>query len=84
MWRDSEAFGFLWLKTAPNLDHEIVRVIGILKDYFGFKTLDKFYFRKFDSIVADLERKPHMLMMVAVGIHRTDIDRLTLLLEYTI
>lgn len=39
--------------------------------YFGFKTLEKSYLLKINGQVA--ERPQHMLMRVAVGIHRDDI-----------
>jgi len=40
-------------------------------DYFGFKTLEKSYLLKLDGVTA--ERPQHLLMRVAVGIHRDDI-----------
>lgn len=41
-------------------------------DYFGFKTLDRAYLLKVhDKIV---ERPQHMLMRVAIGIHKHDIE----------
>ena len=39
--------------------------------YFGFKTLEKSYLLKINGQVA--ERPQHMLMRVAIGIHRDDI-----------
>lgn len=41
-------------------------------DYFGFKTLEKSYLLKMYGQTA--ERPQHMLMRVAVGIHKQDID----------
>ncbi|TVP51332.1 MAG: ribonucleoside-diphosphate reductase subunit alpha [Mongoliibacter sp.] len=41
-------------------------------DYFGFKTLEKSYLIKLDGKV--VERPQHMLMRVAVGIHKEDIE----------
>ena len=41
-------------------------------DFFGFKTLEKSYLLKIDGQLA--ERPQHMLMRVAVGIHKEDID----------
>lgn len=42
-------------------------------DYFGFKTLERSYLlRKNGKVV---ERPQYMLMRVAVGIHKSDIDR---------
>jgi len=40
-------------------------------DYFGFKTLDRSYLLRIDGHVA--ERPQHMLMRVAIGIHKEDI-----------
>lgn len=42
-------------------------------DYFGFKTLERSYLLKMHGEVA--ERPQQMLMRVAVGIHKEDIDR---------
>lgn len=41
-------------------------------DYFGFKTLERAYLLKIDGKI--IERPQHMLMRVAVGIHKEDID----------
>ena len=41
-------------------------------DYFGFKTLERSYLLKVDGKI--VERPQHMLMRVAVGIHREDIE----------
>lgn len=41
-------------------------------DYFGFKTLEKSYLQKMDGVV--VERPQHMIMRVALGIHKGDID----------
>lgn len=41
-------------------------------DYFGFKTLERAYLLKLDGKVA--ERPQHMLMRVAIGIHKEDIE----------
>lgn len=40
-------------------------------DYFGFKTLDRSYLLRLDGHVT--ERPQHMLMRVAIGIHKEDI-----------
>ena len=40
-------------------------------DYFGFKTLEKSYLLKIDGKPA--ERPQHMLMRVAIGIHKNDL-----------
>src|SRR6187401_1131987 len=74
-------------KTAPLLADDIYKVISenadLLDstiiydrdfgyDYFGFKTLEKSYLLKLNGKVA--ERPQHMLMRVAVGIHKEDIE----------
>lgn len=41
-------------------------------NYFGFKTLYRSYLLKIDGKV--VERPQHMLMRVAIGIHKDDID----------
>ncbi len=41
-------------------------------DYFGFKTLERSYLLKINGKVA--ERPQHMIMRVAIGIHKEDID----------
>ncbi len=41
-------------------------------DYFGFKTLERGYLMKINGKI--VERPQHMLMRVAVGLHKDDID----------
>ncbi|HBE11164.1 MAG TPA: ribonucleoside-diphosphate reductase subunit alpha, partial [Flavobacteriales bacterium] len=41
-------------------------------DYFGFKTLERSYLLKINNEI--VERPQHMLMRVAVGIHKDDLD----------
>ena len=41
-------------------------------DYFGFKTLERAYLLKINGEI--VERPQHMIMRVAVGIHKEDID----------
>tara|TARA_Y100000768_G_scaffold85383_1_gene61101 strand:- start:6201 stop:8504 length:2304 start_codon:yes stop_codon:yes gene_type:complete len=41
-------------------------------DFFGYKTLEKSYLQKIDSIV--IERIQDMFMRVSLGIHKTDIE----------
>jgi len=41
-------------------------------DYFGFKTLERSYLIKLEGKV--VERPQHMLMRVAIGIHKEDLD----------
>ncbi|MCR9250871.1 MAG: ribonucleoside-diphosphate reductase subunit alpha [bacterium] len=77
-------------KTGENASLVATDVYGIIKehaatldaavnyerdfnyDYFGFKTLERSYLMKLDGKV--VERPQHMLMRVAVGIHKEDID----------
>jgi ribonucleoside-diphosphate reductase alpha chain len=57
---------------AQELDSAIIHDRDFLLDFFGFKTLERSYLLKLnDSIV---ERPQHMLMRVAVGIHRDDLQ----------
>lgn len=41
-------------------------------DFFGFKTLERSYLLKIDGAIA--ERPQHMIMRVAIGIHKTDLQ----------
>ncbi|MCU0439925.1 MAG: ribonucleoside-diphosphate reductase subunit alpha [Raineya sp.] len=59
-------------KNAALLDSSIIYDRDYQYDYFGFKTLDRSYLLRTDGKVA--ERPQHMLMRVAVGIHKDDID----------
>ena len=59
-------------KNAELLDSTIIYDRDFDYDYFGFKTLEKGYLLKINGKV--VERPQHMLMRVAVGIHREDID----------
>jgi ribonucleoside-diphosphate reductase alpha chain len=59
-------------KNAEILDSNIIYDRDFAFDYFGFKTLERSYLLKIDGRVA--ERPQHMLMRVAVGIHKEDID----------
>ncbi len=54
------------------LDSSIIYSRDFEYDYFGFKTLERSYLLKIDNKVA--ERPQHMLMRVAVGIHKEDIE----------
>lgn len=42
-------------------------------DYFGFKTLERSYLLRLEGKV--VERPQHMLMRVALGIHKEDLDK---------
>ncbi|KAK2972578.1 hypothetical protein RJ640_020131 [Escallonia rubra] len=60
------------MKNAARLDSEIIYDRDFDYDFFGFKTLERSYLLKVDGEV--VERPQHMLMRVAVGIHKDDID----------
>ena len=50
--------------------------------YFGFKTLERSYLLKINDKV--VERPQHMLMRVAIGIHKADIEgAIHVILAYT-
>jgi len=59
-------------ENAQLLDSTIIYDRDFGYDYFGFKTLERSYLLKINGKVA--ERPQHMLMRVAVGIHKNDID----------
>jgi ribonucleoside-diphosphate reductase alpha chain len=54
------------------LDSSIIYDRDFRYDYFGFKTLTRSYLMKLDGAIA--ERPQQMLMRVAVGIHKHDIQ----------
>ncbi|KAK3018024.1 hypothetical protein RJ639_004744 [Escallonia herrerae] len=60
------------MKNAARLDSEIIYDRDFDYDFFGFKTLERSYLLKVDGDV--VEKPQHMLMRVAVGIHKDDID----------
>jgi len=60
-------------ENSDILDSTIIYDRDFGYDYFGFKTLEKSYLLKIDGQVA--ERPQHMLMRVAVGIHKNDIEQ---------
>jgi ribonucleoside-diphosphate reductase alpha chain len=60
------------MNNAELLDSTIIYDRDFGYDYFGFKTLEKSYLLKLNGQV--VERPQHMLMRVAVGIHKQDID----------
>ena len=60
------------LEHAEHLDSTIIYDRDFGYDYFGFKTLERSYLLKVDGDV--VERPQHMLMRVAIGIHKDDID----------
>ncbi len=59
-------------RHADELDSAIIYSRDYDYDYFGFKTLDRSYLLKIEGKI--VERPQHMLMRVAVGIHRDDIE----------
>ena len=59
------------MKNAQELDSTIIYDRDFGYDYFGFKTLERSYLLKLNGRVA--ERPQHMIMRVAVGIHKDDI-----------
>jgi len=59
-------------ENASQLDSTIIYDRDFSYDYFGFKTLERSYLLKLKGEVA--ERPQQMLMRVAIGIHKEDID----------
>ncbi|WP_324674350.1 ribonucleoside-diphosphate reductase subunit alpha [Hymenobacter sp. GOD-10R] len=57
---------------AHTLDSAIIYDRDYSYDYFGFKTLERSYLLRMDGKV--VERPQHMIMRVAVGIHKNDIE----------
>ena len=67
----SDVYGVI-KNHAARLDEAIDYQRDFDYDYFGFKTLERSYLIKLDGKV--VERPQHMLMRVAIGIHKEDID----------
>lgn len=59
-------------EQAEFLDSQIIYDRDFNYDYFGFKTLERSYLLKINGEI--VERPQHMLMRVAVGIHKDDMD----------
>jgi ribonucleoside-diphosphate reductase alpha chain len=59
-------------KNAERLNSTIIYDRDFSYDYFGFKTLERSYLLKMYGRPA--ERPQHMLMRVAIGIHKNDIQ----------
>ncbi|MDO6390823.1 ribonucleoside-diphosphate reductase subunit alpha [Pontibacter sp. BT731] len=59
-------------KHANTLDSTIIYDRDYNYDYFGYKTLERSYLLRLDGKI--VERPQHMLMRVAVGIHKEDIE----------
>jgi ribonucleoside-diphosphate reductase alpha chain len=68
---DTEVYGII-KKHAAKLDEAIDYKRDFGYDYFGYKTLERSYLIRLDGKV--VERPQHMLMRVAVGIHKEDIE----------
>jgi ribonucleoside-diphosphate reductase alpha chain len=68
---DTEVYGII-KQHAAKLDEAIDYKRDFSYDYFGYKTLERSYLIRLDGKV--VERPQHMLMRVAVGIHREDLD----------
>ncbi len=66
-----DVFEIIW-NNRDLLDSTIIYDRDFGYDYFGFKTLEKSYLLKMNGMVA--ERPQHMIMRVAVGIHKEDLD----------
>lgn len=60
------------MKHKDRLDASIIHHRDFEFDYFGFKTLERSYLLRLNGKIA--ERPQHLLMRVAVGIHREDIE----------
>lgn len=59
-------------KNSEFLDSTVIYDRDFSYDYFGFKTLERSYLLKIDGEVA--ERPQQMLLRVAVGIHKDDLE----------
>ncbi|KAK2576119.1 hypothetical protein KPH14_007452 [Odynerus spinipes] len=60
-------------ENASKLNSAIIHDRDYYYNYFGFKTLERSYLLKVSGKI--VERPQHMLMRVAVAIHRNDIDK---------
>ncbi|MBK8340783.1 MAG: ribonucleoside-diphosphate reductase subunit alpha, partial [Flavobacteriales bacterium] len=60
------------LDNTELLDSAIIYDRDFQYDFFGFKTLERSYLLRLHGQV--VERPQHMLMRVAVGIHKNDLD----------
>jgi ribonucleoside-diphosphate reductase alpha chain len=59
-------------KNAAQLDSTLIYDRDFGYDYFGFKTLERSYLLRIDGHIA--ERPQHMIMRVALGIHKEDLE----------
>jgi len=60
------------MNNSKDIDSQIITDRDLDYDYFGFKTLEKSYLLKIDGQPS--ERPQHMLMRVAIGIHKNDLN----------
>ena len=60
-------------ENKATLDSAIVYDRDFSYDYFGFKTLERAYLLKMNGKI--VERPQQMIMRVAVGIHKNNIER---------
>lgn len=67
----SEEVNTIIQENAEALNSAIIYDRDFVYDYFGFKTLERSYLLRMNGKVA--ERPQHMLMRVAIGIHKNDI-----------
>jgi len=59
-------------KNAIDLDNSLDYSKDYSYDYFGYKTLERTYLLKIDG--KSVERPQHLLMRVALGIHKNDLN----------
>ena len=74
-----EVYGII-MEHSERLNSAIVYDRDYDYDFFGIKTLERAYLLKLDGKIA--ERPQHMLMRVAVGIHKRDIDSVIRTYDY--
>lgn len=60
------------MSNSKDIDSQIITDRDLDYDYFGFKTLEKSYLLKIDGQPS--ERPQQMLMRVAIGIHKSDLN----------
>ena len=60
------------MQNSARIDSTLIYDRDYSYDFFGFKTLERSYLLRINGRIA--ERPQHMLMRVAIGIHKEDID----------
>lgn len=60
------------MTNKERIDSTIIYDRDFVFDYFGFKTLERSYLLKIDGVTA--ERPQHMIMRVALGIHKEELE----------